>query len=30
MTTHRARYARMKSILEVPILNEKYWSKLSA
>lgn len=28
MTTPRARYARMKSILEVPILNEKYWSKV--
>lgn len=28
MTTPRARYARMKSILEVPILNEKFWSKV--
>lgn len=26
--TPRARYARMKSILEVPILNEKFWSKV--
>jgi citrate lyase beta subunit len=28
MITARARYARMKSILEVPILNEKFWSKV--
>jgi citrate lyase beta subunit len=28
MTNARVRYARMKSILEVPILNEKYWSKV--
>jgi citrate lyase beta subunit len=28
MTNARVRYARMKSILEVPLLNEKYWSKV--
>lgn len=27
-TSPRNRYARMRSILEVPILNEKYWSKV--
>ncbi len=24
----RTRYARMRSMLEVPILNEKFWSKI--
>jgi citrate lyase beta subunit len=28
MISARTRYARMKSILEVPILNEKFWSKV--
>lgn len=28
MSTPRARYAGMKSLLEVPILNEKFWSKV--
>ena len=28
MTTGRVEYARMRSILEVPILNEKFWSKV--
>lgn len=28
MSTPRTRYAAMKSILEVPVLNEKYWSKV--
>jgi len=28
MSTGRERYARMRSILEVPILNEKFWSKV--
>jgi citrate lyase beta subunit len=28
MTTGRVKYARMRSILEVPILNEKFWSKV--
>ena len=28
MTNARARYARMRSVLEVPILNEKFWSKV--
>ena len=28
MINARTRYARMKSILEVPILNEKFWSKV--
>lgn len=28
MSTARERYAGMKSILEAPILNEKYWSKV--
>lgn len=28
MTTARRRYARMRSILEVPILTEKFWSKV--
>ena len=28
MSNARVRYAKMKSILEVPILNDKYWSKV--
>jgi citrate lyase beta subunit len=28
MSNGRIRYARVRSILEVPILNEKYWSKI--
>ena len=28
MSNGRVRYARMRSILEVPILNEKFWSKV--
>ncbi len=28
MMTGRVKYARMRSILEVPILNEKFWSKV--
>ena len=28
MTNGRTKYARMRSILEVPILNEKFWSKV--
>ncbi|PBC35676.1 hypothetical protein CJ179_47405 [Rhodococcus sp. ACS1] len=28
MTSARRRYAQMKSLLEVPILNEKFWSKV--
>ena len=28
MISARIRYARMKSILEVPISNEKFWSKV--
>lgn len=28
MSEGRSRYARIRSILEVPILNEKYWSKV--
>lgn len=28
MTNGRIKYARMRSILEVPILNEKFWSKV--
>jgi citrate lyase beta subunit len=28
MTTGRVTYARMRSILEVPILNQKFWSKV--
>lgn len=28
MTNGRTRYAKMRSLLEVPILNEKFWSKV--
>lgn len=28
MTTARARFAGMKSLLEVPVLNDKFWSKV--